>query len=67
VGHFEFDEATRQFKTIWRYPKGLNDTLFAKVSSLDNEHKMILSGIMGKDTLNIELLKKEVKSVSKTY
>ena len=67
VGHFEFNEATRQFKTIWRYPKGLNDTLLAKVSSLDDQNRMTLSGIMGKDTLNIELLKKEVKSVTKTY
>jgi len=67
VGHFEFNETTRQFKTIWQYPKGLNDTLFAKVSPLDQENKMTLSGIMGKDTLNIELLKKEVKSVTKTY
>ena len=67
VGPFEFNEATRQLKTIWRYPKGLNDTLFAKVSSLDKENKMTLSGKMGKDTLTIELLKKEVKSVTKIY
>ena len=67
VGHFEFNETTRQFKTIWQYPKGLNDTLFAKVSSLDKENKMTLSGIMGSDTLNIELLKKEVRSATKNY
>lgn len=67
VGRFEFNEATRQFKTIWQYPKGLNDTLYAKVSSLDKENKMTLSGIMGKDTLTMELLKMKVKSVSNTY
>ena len=67
VGRFQFNEATRQFKTIWQYPKGLNDTLFAKISSLDKENKMTLSGIMGKDTLNFELLKIKVKSVSNTY
>ncbi|MCW3116509.1 MAG: hypothetical protein JWM28_591 [Chitinophagaceae bacterium] len=67
VGSFEFDEATRQLKTVWRYPKGFNDTLFAKVSALDKENKMNLSGIMGKDTVRIVLLKKEVKSVTKTY
>ena len=67
VGRFEFNETTRQFKTIWQYPKGLNDTLFAKVSSLDKENKLKLSGIMGKDTLDIELLKQKVKSVTNTY
>jgi len=67
VGHFEFNEATRQLKTIWQYPKGFSDTLFAKVSFLDKEKRMTLSGIMGNDTLNIELLKREVKSVTKTY
>lgn|GEM_PF-576408 len=67
VGHFEFNEATRQLKTIWQYPKGFRDTLFAKVSSLNKEKGMTLSGIMGNDTLNIELLKREVKSVTTTY
>jgi hypothetical protein len=57
VGHFKFNETTRQFKTVWQYPKGLNDTLFAKVSALDKENKMTLSGIMGN----------EVRSVTKTY
>lgn len=67
VGPFEFNEKTRELKTVWGYPKGLTDTLFAKVSLLDKENKMTISGFMGKDTLNIELLKKEVKSVTKTY
>ena len=67
IGHFEFNESTRQFKNTWEYPKGFNDTLFAKVSALDTENKMTLAGIMGKDTLTMELLKVKVKSVSKTY
>ena len=67
IGHFEFNEATRQFKTTWQYPKGLSDTLFAKVSLPDKENRMTLSGIMGRDTLNMELLKREVKSAAKTY
>ena len=67
VGHFEFNEKTREFKTIWKYPKGISDTLFANISPLDKENRMILSGLMGKDSLYIELLKKEVKSVTKTY
>ena len=67
VGHFEFNKTTRQFKTIWQYPKGLNDTLFAKVSLLDKSNKMNLFGIMGKDTLNMQLLKQKVKSVITTY
>lgn len=67
VGRFQFNETTRQFKTIWQYPKGLNDTLFAHISSLDTENKMMLSGIMGKDTLSMLLLKMKVTSVSKTY
>lgn len=67
VGRFKFNETTRQFKTIWQYPKGLNDTLYGKISSLNEENKMTLSGIMGKDTLYMELLKMKVKSVSNTY
>lgn len=67
VGHFEFSEATRQLKTIWQYPKGLNDTLFAEVSSLDKENTMTISGRMGMDMISMELLKMKVKSVSKTY
>ena len=67
VGRFKFNETTRQFKTIWQYPKGLNDTLYGRISSLNKENKMTLSGIMGKDTLYMELLKLKVKSVSNTY
>jgi len=67
VGHFEFNESTRQFKIVWQYPKELRDTLYAQVSSLDKENRMALSGIMGKDTLNMQLLKMNVRSVSNTY
>ena len=67
VGRFKFNEATRQFKTVWQYPKGLNDTLHGQISSLNSENIMTLSGIMGKDTLNMELFKMQVRSVSNTY
>lgn len=67
VGKFTLDEVTRQFKTVWQYPKGLHDTLFGKTTPLDRENKMILYGIMGRDTLSMELLKIEVKSPFKTY
>ena len=49
------------------YPKGLNDTHYGKISSLNKEYKMTLSGIMSEDTLNMELSKMKVKSVSNTY
>jgi hypothetical protein len=67
VGRFKFNESTRQFKTVWQYPKELKDTLYARVSVLDKENRMLLSGIMGNDTLNMELLKVKVKSVTTTY
>lgn len=67
VGPFDFNEKTRELKTVWGYPKGLTDTLVAKVSSLDKDNKITISGLMGKDTVNIELLKKEVKSITNIY
>jgi hypothetical protein len=67
VAHFEFDKELRQLKAIWQYPKGLNDTLLAKVSTLDNENRMTISGTMGQDTIDIALLKKDLRSVTTRY
>jgi hypothetical protein len=67
VGHFEINEATRQFKTVWESPKGLTDTLFGSVSPIDAQNNMLLTGIMGKDTLRMELTKVEIKNFTRTY
>jgi hypothetical protein len=67
VGHFTINEATRTFETTWQYPIGLNGNFKGKVTELDKDNKMTLSGIMGNDTLEIELEKLPVKNFNKTY
>ena len=67
VGHFTINEVTRNFETTWQYPTGLNNNFKAKVTELDKNNRMKLSGIMGKDTLEIELEKMEIKNFNKTY
>ena len=54
VGDFKYNKAARDIKVIWRYPKGFHDTLAATLSPLQN-NSMTLSGIMGGDTLRVEL------------
>lgn len=67
VGHFVINEATREFETTWQYPAGLNDNFNGKVTALDNDNRMKLSGIMGQDTFEMELEKIEVRNFNKTY
>jgi hypothetical protein len=57
VGHFSYNKNSRQLKVIWRYPKTFHDTLSATLSKLDKEYGMILTGIMGNDTISANLLK----------
>ena len=67
IGHFTINNATREFETTWQYPTGLNNNFKAKVTELDKDNRMKLSGIMGKDTLEMELEKMEIKNFNKTY
>jgi hypothetical protein len=67
MGHFEINETTREFETTWTYPEGVKDKFKGKVTKLDKNNRMKLSGIMGKDTLNLELEKIEIKNFNRTY
>ncbi len=67
IGHFTFDETKRTFETTWEYPKGIKDNFKGTVTNLDNKNRMKLTGIMAKDTFEIELEKMEVKNFNKTY
>jgi hypothetical protein len=67
IGHFTIDETTRTFETTWQYPIGIKDNFKGTVTNLDNNNRMKLSGIMGKDTLEMELEKIEINNFNKTY
>lgn len=61
VGHFAYDRSSRDMQVIWRYPKNLHDTLRATLSAKANQ-KMVLSGIMGRDTIKALLVQKQTFS-----
>ena len=67
VGHFIINDVTRKFETTWQYPTGLNENFKGEVTGLDKDNRMKLSGVMGRDTLVMELEKMEVKNFNKTY
>lgn len=67
VGHFIINDVTREFETTWQYPIGLKNNFKAKVTELDKDNRMKLSGIMGQDTIVIELEKIEIKNFNKKY
>ena len=66
IGHFEIDETSRTFETTWQYPTGIKEKFKGTASKLDN-NRMKVTGIMGKDTLELDLEKMEIKNFNKTY
>ncbi|MFN8306968.1 MAG: hypothetical protein U0T79_09355 [Ferruginibacter sp.] len=67
IGHFTFNNTARTFEVIWQYPTVVKDIFKGSISNLDNDNRMELNGIMGKDTLRIELEKMQVKNFNETY
>ncbi|MBK8281053.1 MAG: hypothetical protein IPK94_13325 [Saprospiraceae bacterium] len=67
IGHFTIDEATRTFETTWQYPTDIKDNFKGKVTELDKNNRMKLTGINGQDTLELELEKIKMKNFNKTY
>lgn len=67
IGHFTINEATRTFETTWQYPQGIKDNFKGTVTKIGNNNRMKLSGIMGKDTIEMELEKMEIKNFNITY
>jgi hypothetical protein len=67
IGHFTINEATRTFETTWQYPKGISNNFKGTVTKLDSNNRIKLTGIMGQDTLEMELEKVEIKNFNKTY
>jgi hypothetical protein len=67
IGHFVINEQTREFETTWNYPEKLKDTFKGKLSQIQKNGQMNLTGIMGKDTLVLELEKMEIKNFNRTY
>ena len=55
IGSYSYNEATRELKAIWRYPRNQHDTLVAKILPGADPDKKILSGRMGKQLLKIDL------------
>jgi hypothetical protein len=58
VGRFKYDKNQRKMQVIWRFPQTLHDTLSATLSEKKN-HRMTLSGIMGRDTIKAVLVQKQ--------
>lgn len=61
VGHFAYDRHNRNMQVVWRYPRNLHDTLRATLSAKANQ-KMVLSGVMGRDTIKALLVQKQTFS-----
>jgi hypothetical protein len=57
IGNYTYDVATGKITATWHYPAGLHDTLFAKILPGTTPTTKTLTGRMGKETIEIELLK----------
>lgn len=67
IGHFTIDEATRNFVITWQYPKGIKSKFKGTVTKLDKANRMKLTGIMGNESIELELKKVEIKNFNNTY
>ena len=55
IGNYQYDPANKQLKVIWHYPPTEHDTLVVKVDNGKNPGDKILSGLMGKNVIKIEM------------
>ncbi len=60
IGNFHLDESTNRMTVVWRYPAMMHDTLFARISTSAPHPSMVISGKMGNQFLQMELVK-EIK------
>ena len=57
IGSYTYNQITRQVIGTWRYPRNRHDTLFAKILPGKTRDMKILTGKMGKETFNIDMLR----------
>jgi hypothetical protein len=67
IGHFTINPLNREIEITWNYPEKRTDKFKGKLSQRDKNGRMNLTGIMGKDSLALELEKMEIKNFNKTY
>ena len=56
IGNYHFDESANKMTVEWRYPVTVHDTLFVSISDFRPNTRMTLTGRMGNQPLQIELL-----------
>ncbi len=56
IGNYHFDESTSKMTVVWRYPATVHDTVSAGISDLQPNTRMALTGRMGNQSFQIELL-----------
>jgi hypothetical protein len=56
-GIYHLDKAKTKMTVIWHYPKNIRDTLVAAISTIGKDHKLLVSGKMGSNSMELELLK----------
>jgi hypothetical protein len=56
-GIYQLDQTKTTMTVIWHYPRNVHDTLIAAVSTKSKEHKLLISGKMGANSMEMELLK----------
>jgi len=59
IGNYQLDEKTNKMIVVWRSPAGMQDTLFATISSLQPGASMNLSGKMGNQFLEMGLVREK--------
>jgi cbb3-type cytochrome oxidase subunit 3 len=56
-GLYQLDQTNTRMTVIWHYPRNIHDTMTATISAENKDHKLLISGKMGTDTIEVELLK----------
>lgn len=59
-GIYQLNKANGNMTVVWHYPRNIRDTLFATLSMGGYDHRLTITGKMGRDSVQMELVKAPV-------